>query len=92
MKIRWSRPAVRHLTEIDDFIAADNPDAAAEVARTIVEAIEKLGDFPAIGRPGRLPATRELIVPGTPFVIPYRVTGEIIEILAVFHGARRWPK
>jgi toxin ParE1/3/4 len=43
------------------------------------------------GRPGRWPGTRELIIPGTPYIVPYRVKGPVVEILRVFHGARRWP-
>jgi toxin ParE1/3/4 len=36
--------------------------------------------------------SRELVVTGTPFVVAYRVNGESIQILAVLHGARKWPK
>jgi len=91
VRIRWSRPAVAHLVEIRNFIAEDNQAAARAVARSIIEATNHLGEFPSIGRPGRVPETRELVVPGTPFIIPYRVTGEIVEIIAVFHGARKPP-
>ena len=91
MKIRWSRPAIDHLSGIRAYIASDNPEAAASVARSIIEAAELLGEFPSLGRPGRGPGTRELVVPGTPFIIPYRVVGDMIEIVAMLHGARRRP-
>jgi toxin ParE1/3/4 len=45
-----------------------------------------------IGRPGRVTGTRELVVTGTPYVVPYRVRGERIELIAVFHGRQKWPK
>ena len=91
MKITWTARAVRDLRAVRQYIAQDNPRAAQEVAAAILESVERLVDFPASGRPGRLPHTRELVVPGTPFVIPYRVEAGAVEILAVIHGARRWP-
>jgi toxin ParE1/3/4 len=45
-----------------------------------------------MGRPGRVPGTRELVVSDTPFILPYRVRDSAVEILAVFHGARQWPE
>ena len=45
-----------------------------------------------MGRPGRVPGTRELVIPGTPYIVPYRVQGEAIQILRVYHSARRWPE
>lgn len=48
--------------------------------------------FPESGRTGRVEGTCELVVPRTPFIVPYRVKGEVIEILGVHHTARRWPK
>jgi toxin ParE1/3/4 len=54
-------------------------------------AAESLVEMPHRGRPGRWQGTRELIIPSTPYLIPYRVRGEVIEILRVFHGARQWP-
>ncbi len=58
----------------------------------MVEGVESLLKFPFRGRPGRVPDTRELVVSGTPFVIPYTVEGDRIAVLAVLHGARRWPE
>ncbi len=58
----------------------------------VVDAVDRLADFPAMGRPGRVGGTRELVVPGTPYIIPYRVRKEKIEVLRVFHAARKWPK
>jgi toxin ParE1/3/4 len=74
------------------YIAQDDPAAAAEVAHRIVDATETLGKFPAAGRPGRVPGTRELIVSGTPYLLPYRVKEDVVEILRVLHAGRRWPE
>jgi toxin ParE1/3/4 len=46
--------------------------------------------YPLAGREGRVPGTRELAVTRTPYVIPYRICGDEIQILAVIHGAQRW--
>jgi len=90
--VAWSARAVGHLERLRAHIARDRPGAAAQVAATILGTVELLADHPGLGRPGRLPGTRELVVPGTPYLIPYRVRGDRLEILAVFHGRRRWPE
>jgi toxin ParE1/3/4 len=91
LRTRWTRPALVDLEVIGDFVARDNPGAAARLVAGIAAAVEALGDHPHLGRPGRLAGTRELVVAQTPYIVPYRVRREEIEILAVFHGARRWP-
>ena len=71
----------------------DNPAAARRVALRIVETVEQqLPDNPHLGRPGRVPGTRELVIPRTPYIVPYRVHRNALEILRVYHGARRWPE
>ena len=91
MEVRWLEDALADITEIHRFIAADNTRAAARVVERIQTAIRLLAELPHRGRPGRWPGTRELIIPGTPYIVPYRVQGDRVEILRVFHGARRWP-
>jgi len=57
----------------------------------IFSAVELLERYPAAGRPGRIPGTRELVIVPTPFLIAYRTRRGTIEILALLHGARKWP-
>ena len=92
MRVRWLRTALANLDAEAEYIARDNPAAAARVVTTINHAVQKLRRFPAMGRPGRVIGTRELVVPGTPYVVPYRVRNDAVEVLRVFHAARRWPK
>lgn len=92
MRIRWLRIALRSLDSEAEYIAEDNPAAAARTVESIMKAVLQLRLYPAIGRPGRVLGTRELVVSGTPYIVPYRVRGETIEILRVFHGARKWPE
>jgi addiction module RelE/StbE family toxin len=92
MNVRWTKPALRDLEDIGDFIAGDDNAAAAKTVATILDAAEALTTHPHLGRAGRIGGTRELVVAHTPFVVPYRVVGDDVQILAVFHGARRWPE
>ena len=92
MILTWSPTARAHLRHAEAFIAEDDPRAAAKTAKRIIDATEQLIDFPGVGRPGKLPHTRELVVPGTPYFLPYRVKDEVVEILGVIHGARKWPE
>lgn len=91
MQIKWHRKARQDLREVRATIAEDNPKAAAQVAARILQAVERLPDNPALGRPGRVMDTRELVIAGTPYLVPYRVTGDVIVVLRVLHGARQWP-
>jgi toxin ParE1/3/4 len=92
VKVIWTRPALRALEAFGDYIGADNPTAAERTVSRILERVDELAAQPHIGRPGRIDDTRELVVPGTPFVVPYRVRDEQVEVLSVFHGARKWPE
>ena len=92
MRVRWLRTALRNLDEEANFISADDPHAASAVVRRVLDAVTLLATQPALGRPGRVAGTRELIVPQTRYVIPYRVRADVIEILRIFHAARRPPQ
>jgi addiction module RelE/StbE family toxin len=91
MKIVWSRRAIRHLVHLREYIAKDSDQKAALVASRILKAVELLQTQPDMGRPGRVVGTRELVVPDTPYVIPYRVRQDRLELTAVFHGRQKWP-
>jgi toxin ParE1/3/4 len=90
--LKWLRRAERDLDQVEAFIAQDNPQAAVEMVLTIITAVEQLDNFPGMGRPGRVAGTKELVVAGTPYIVPYRKQGERIEILRVYHAARLWPE
>jgi toxin ParE1/3/4 len=91
VKLRYTWQAVADLDEARSHIAERNPDAAAAMADRIRSAIGGLTVFPDRGRPGRIGGTRELVIPATPFVVAYRVADGHIDVLAILHGARRWP-
>ncbi|GAC1642745.1 MAG: type II toxin-antitoxin system RelE/ParE family toxin [Candidatus Acidiferrum sp.] len=91
MRVRWLRRALANLQEEAQYIAADNPAAAVKIVEKIFTTVDRLARHPAMGRMGRVPGTRELVVSGTPYVIPYRVRAGVLEVLRVFHAARQWP-
>ena len=92
MTVVWSARAVRHLGRLRAGIARDRPGAAGDVVAAILGSIDLLAGQPGLGRAGRVPGTRELVVPGTPYLIPYRVRNDRLEIIAIFHGRQRWPE
>jgi len=92
MQIKWLRTALRNLDEEIAFIAAEDPQAARRTASRILEAVALLENQPGLGRPGRVPGTRELVVLDSRYLIPYRVNRQIIEILRVFHTSRSLPQ
>ena len=92
MKIAWSPEAIEDLVSLRAYIAEDNPAAARRTVQHIVESIEQLlPDNPRIGRAGRVPGTRELVILRSPYIVPYRLQRTTIQILRVYHAARRWP-
>ncbi len=91
MMVKWLDDAVDDLQALRQYITQDNPDAANRIAKRILSAVELLSEQPSIGRHGRVPNTRELVVSGTPYIIPYRVKRTIVEILRVFHSSMQWP-
>lgn len=92
MRIRYTRRALRHVEAIRRFSTRRFGEATSAVTLERIEtAISRLADWPESGRPGRVPLTRELAIPGLPFIVAYRVTPASIEILAILHAAQRWP-
>jgi toxin ParE1/3/4 len=92
MRVRWLRKALLNLDQEASYIAQDNPKAAAEFVLYLRDSALMLSEQPNLGRPGRIPGTRELIVSNLPYILPYRVRNETVEILRVFHTARKWPE
>jgi len=92
MRVRWLNKALRNLDDEAAYVAVEDPAAARLVVERVLRAVSMLVDQPGLGRPGRVPGTRELVVLRTRYVVPYRVRGESVEILRVFHTSRRPPQ
>jgi plasmid stabilization system protein ParE len=91
MTVIWSRRAITHLVALRAYIERDSEQHAARIAGRILDAVALLQTQPEMGRPGRLLGTRELVVPDNPYIIPYRVRRDRLELMAVFHGRQKWP-
>lgn len=91
MQIRWTAAALRDLAALHEYIASNNPQAAARQVALLRGAITRLADFPEMGRIGRRPDTRELVVARTPYIVAYRARSGAIELLRIIHGRQRWP-
>lgn len=90
-RIRWLSIALDDLEEAFEYIAHQNAGAASELADRIYNSVKMLKDHPEAGRPGRVAGTRELVISGTSYIVPYRTRLNEIQILRVLHGARKWP-
>jgi len=88
VQIIWSKTAIANLIEIRAYIGMDNPHAASRMAQNLLQAGNALKTLPNRGRPTGLTDVRELVVPGTPYLLVYRVTAEAVQILRVWHGAQ----
>jgi toxin ParE1/3/4 len=89
VRLRYTPQAGRDLADIFDYIAADNPTAAARTLARIEQLAELLSRVPFAGRRGRVSGTREMVEPDLPYIVIYRIRRDALEIVSVVHGARR---
>lgn len=92
MHVKWLKRALLDLDDAEAYIAQTDQLAAAEVVLKIISAVSLLKNQPGIGGAGRVSGTKELIVPGTRYIIPYRVKDNSLQILRVYHTSRIWPR
>ncbi len=90
-RLEFTARAFQHIIAAEEFIAKDNPAAAQRVADTIYRTAEKLETSPELGRPGRVPGTRELPLAKFPYTIVYRIRPSRVVVYAVLHQARKYP-
>ena len=92
MQVKWARNALTNLDNAVEYIAGENPTAARKVATKIWQSSQMLASQPGLGRPGRVKGTRELVISGYPYILPYCRKGESIYILRVLHTSMKWPE
>ena len=91
--IEWTEQATRQLDQAYDYIALSNSEEVADrITMQIVTSVQQLDAFPMSGRSGRVRGTRELVISNTPFIAAYAIDHARIVILALYHGAQRWPE
>ena len=91
MRLRWTEEAAADLEHITDYLFENAPGRAAELVREIYNAPSALLTFPYGGRPGKKEGTREFVLPRLPYIVVYQITGEVIHIARILHGAQKWP-
>lgn len=92
MRVRWAAGARQDRIDVADYIATDNPRAAAKLDQLFSNAAAKLADFPMLGQAGNVTGTRELI-PHASYRLVYEVdeASNTVWILALVQTARQWP-
>ena len=88
MPIKWTKTALASADEIAGYIAKDNPTRAASFVLELQAGVNKLQTHPGMGRAGRVPGTRELVLHKN-YIAIYRVRGDSVEILRLHHAARK---
>jgi toxin ParE1/3/4 len=91
MDIIWLDTALDDLYRVQAHISEANPAAAKRVVQDVVRQVAHLAEQSHMGRSGRVVGTRELVISDTPYIVPYRVKRNRVEVLRVFHGAQSWP-
>lgn len=92
MRVRWLRTASSNLDDAMEYIAQENPRAAQDLYSYIRNHVAKLANYPELGRPGRVLGTRELVIGKYPYVIPYRICNNEVQIIRVFHTSQQLPR
>jgi plasmid stabilization system protein ParE len=92
LTVQWTEVALVHLEAVRRYIQGDSLRAAAATVKKVRQSALILQAHPEAGRIGRVFGTRELVVAGTPYILPCQIVDGTIEILAVLHGAQEWPE
>jgi toxin ParE1/3/4 len=91
MQFCWTEEAADDLQRIADYLLIHAPGRAPELLRVIYDAPSTLLTFPNRGRPGKREGTRELVLTPLPYIVVYKVLGDVIFVVRILHSAQQWP-
>jgi len=91
MQVRWTAGAADDLERIADYLFRETPHHAARLSRALYDAVFTLSAFPMRGRPGKKAGTRELVIQSSPYIVVYQISGDVIYVARILHGAQKWP-
>ena len=91
MQLRWTEEAADDLGRIGDYLLSHTPSRAQELVSTVYDAPSELLKLPNRGRQGKKEGTRELVLSPLPYIVVYKVLGDIIFVVRILHGAQKWP-
>ncbi len=89
-RLTWRPRALADRDDIMVYIAQDNPTAAIDLDLEFEAKAENARLRPKLYKAGRVKGTREIVVRPN-YVMVYRVTGDVVEVLRVLHAAQQWP-
>ena len=92
LRVRWLKKALKNLEDAYNYLHQDSPSSAQQFVEDVHEQTKLLITYPAMGRPGRVAGTRELVVAHFPYLIPYRLKDKEIQILRVFNTNQKSPE
>lgn len=92
MKLILSEAFREELREEFLYLRKKNPAAARVVRDRIIAAIQRLKNYPESGRAWRLPGSRELVIPGLPYIVIYKVSAEAVIVASLLHSSREVPR
>lgn len=90
-RLRWTPAAAEDLEHIKEYLSERYPQFAQSTMVELYETIRTLKTSPRLGRVGREEGTRELVLTRLPYIVAYRLKGQAIEILHIFHSAQDRP-
>jgi toxin ParE1/3/4 len=91
MKLRWTEEAADDLEHITDYLLENTPERATDLVDQIYNSPCALLSFPYRGRPGKKDGTREIVLSPLPYIVVYQISGDIVHIIRILHGAQKWP-
>jgi plasmid stabilization system protein ParE len=90
-RLEWRAQAEDELLVIVEHISDDNPDAAQDLKDKIEDKAAKLPDHPKLYKPSpRVEGLREMVVTAN-YIVLYRETPELVEIINVLHARQQFP-
>jgi addiction module RelE/StbE family toxin len=89
MALVWTRSALKSVDDIANYIARDNPARAVSFVAELQASTARLVSFPGMGKAGRVPGTRELVLHKN-YVAIYRVVSTDVQVLRIQHVAQRF--
>ncbi|MSO62149.1 MAG: type II toxin-antitoxin system RelE/ParE family toxin [Acidobacteria bacterium] len=91
MQLRWTEEAADDLEHIAGYLLTHTPSRAPDLVRAVYDAPSDLLTFPNRGRQGKKEGTRELVLAPLPYLVVYKVLGDVIFVVRILHGAQKWP-
>ncbi len=88
MRIRRTLPAVDDLEDIKNYLDLHSPHFSRSTIRKLYDGVRSLRSMPERRRGGLKPGTREILYHPLPYIVIYRVIGQTVEVLRIYHGAQ----